>query len=129
MYRPAKYLYIVVMILFLTWFGAAEVGMWMPHQIQQLDLNSKGLKIPVEKIYNENSVGLIDAVVRVRGGTGSFVSKKGLILTNHHVAYGALQQASDKDHDYITHGFLARTTTGEYPLPAITWMSFWDMRR
>jgi hypothetical protein len=115
MYRPAKYSFIVVMILFLTWFGAAEVGMWMPHQIKQLDLNSKGLKIPVEKIYNENSVGLINAVVRVRGGTGSFVSKKGLILTNHHVAYGALQQASDKEHDYITHGFLARTTTEEIP--------------
>ncbi|MGD2087953.1 MAG: S46 family peptidase [Candidatus Aminicenantes bacterium] len=118
MYRPAKYLFIVVTILFLTWFGAAEVGMWMPHQIQQLDLNSKGLKIPVEKIYNENSMGLINAVVRVRGGTGSFVSKKGLILTNHHVAYGALQQASDKDHDYITHGFLARTTAEEISAPS-----------
>jgi hypothetical protein len=106
------------MILFLTWFGAAEEGMWMPHQIKQLDLNSNGLKIPPVKIYNQDDVGLINAVVRVRGGTGSFVSKKGLILTNHHVAFGALQRASDKEHDYITHGFLARTNAEEIPAPS-----------
>lgn len=118
MYGLAKYFYVVVMVLFLTWFGAAEEGMWMPHQIQHLDLNSKGLKIPWGKVYNEDGVGLINAVVRVRGATGSFISKKGLILTNHHVVYGALQQTSDKDHDYITHGFLARTTTEEIPAPS-----------
>jgi len=118
MYRSSKYLLLVLVILFLTWFGAAEEGMWMPHQVKHLDLNSNGLKIPPEKIYNEGGVGLINAVVRVRGGTGSFVSNKGLILTNHHVAFGALQQASDKEHDYITHGLLARTTAEEIPAPS-----------
>ncbi len=118
MYRTSKYLLLVLVILFVTWFGAAEVGMWLPHQIKQLDLNANGLKIPPGKIYNQDDVGLIDAVVRVRGATGSFVSKKGLILTNHHVAFGALQQASDKDHDYITHGFLARTSAEEIPAPS-----------
>lgn len=118
MYRSSKYLLLVLVILFLTLFAAAEQGMWMPHQIKNLELNSKGLKIPEVKIYNENGVGLINAVVRVRGATGSFVSKKGLILTNHHVAFGALQQASDKEHDYITHGFQARTNAEEIPAPS-----------
>jgi len=118
MFRSAKYLFISVMIVFLAWPGAAEDGMWLPHQIKHLNLNSMGLKIPVEKIYNEDGVGLIDAVVLVRGGTGSFVSKKGLILTNHHVAFGALQQASDKEHDYINHGFLAQTPAEEIPAPS-----------
>lgn len=118
MYRSSKYLLLVLVILFLTWSGAAEVGMWMPHQIMQLDLNSRGLKIPPVKIYNQDGVGLINAVVHVRGATGSFVSKKGLIITNHHVAFGALQQASDKDHDYIANGFLARTNAEEIPAPS-----------
>jgi hypothetical protein len=118
MFRSSKYLLLVLVILFLTWFGTAEEGMWLPHQVKYLDLNSNGLKIPPGKIYNEDGVGLINAVVRVRGATGSFVSKKGLILTNHHVAFGALQQASDKEHDYITHGFLARTIAEEIPAPS-----------
>jgi hypothetical protein len=118
MFRLSKYLFLALVILFLTWFGAAEEGMWMPHQVKYLDLNANGLKIPTEKIYNEGGVGLINAVVRVRGATGSFVSKKGLILTNHHVAFGALQQASDKEHDYITLGFLARTMAEEIPAPS-----------
>jgi len=118
MYRSSKYLLLVLVILFLTWFGAAEEGMWMPHQVTRLDLNSIGLKIPPVKIYNKDGVGLINAVVRVRGGTGSFVSKQGLILTNHHVAFGALQQASDKEHDYLAHGFLARTSAEEIPAPS-----------
>ena len=96
MNRPIKYLFLIVVFMFLT-YAAAEEGMWMPHQIKYLDLNSKGLKIPGTKIYDPNSPGLINAVVRVRrGGTGAFVSKNGLILTNHHVAFGAIQQASDK---------------------------------
>jgi hypothetical protein len=117
MIRSSKYLLLILILLLLTWVAAAEEGMWMPHQIKELGLNSKGLKIPWTKIYNEDGTGLINAIVRVRTGTGSFVSKNGLILTNHHVAFRAIQQSSDKDHDYITHGFMARTTAEEIPAP------------
>lgn len=51
------------------------------------------------------------------GGSGSFVSSNGLVLTNHHVARGQLQKVSTREKDYIQHGFLARTATEELPCP------------
>jgi len=49
----------------------------------------------------------MSAVVHLGGGTGEFVSPDGLILTNHHVAFGALQRAATKEKDYIQDGFIA----------------------
>ena len=47
------------------------------------------------------------------GGSGSFVSPTGLVLTNHHVAVGQLQKMSTPEHDYVKEGFLARTREQE----------------
>ena len=52
-----------------------------------------------------------------RGGTGSFISAEGLIITNHHVAADAVRQASDIDHDYANDGFVARTKQEELAGP------------
>src|SRR5262245_53864136 len=61
-----------------------DEGMWPISEIQKLNLQSKGLKIDPQDIYNPQGVSLIDAIVNVGGCTGSFVSPAGLILTNHH---------------------------------------------
>lgn len=82
-------------------------------EINKLNLKAKGLKIDSKELYNPNGVSLIDAIVQVGGCTGSFVSDKGLILTNHHCAFGAAQSASTAEHDYIANGFLARTASEE----------------
>lgn len=116
MYRSPKYLLLVLVMLSLTWFGAADEGMWMPHQMKQLNLESQGLKMDPGNLYKEDGTGIMNAVVHIgRGASGAFVSSKGLILTNHHVAFGAIQRASDKEHDYITNGFLAHTIAEEIP--------------
>ncbi|MBN2367360.1 MAG: S46 family peptidase [Calditrichaeota bacterium] len=91
----------------------------MPNQLSILELEKSGLKIPVEKIYSQDDPGLMGAVIHLGGGTASFVSKEGLILTNHHVAYGALQRASDIDHDYLKNGFMAWTREQEIPAPGV----------
>jgi hypothetical protein len=111
MLRISKYLFPVLLVLGLTWFGAADDGMWLPHQMKELNLESQGLKMDPGNLYKEDGTGIMNAVVRIgEGASGAFVSSKGLILTNHHVAFGAVQRASDKEHDYITNGFLAPST-------------------
>ena len=51
------------------------------------------------------------------GGSGSFVSAHGLLLTNHHVALGQLQKNSSAQHDYVRDGFYAATTDQEMKSP------------
>jgi hypothetical protein len=51
------------------------------------------------------------------GGSGSFVSPHGLLLTNHHVALGQLQKNSSADHDYVRDGFYAATPEQEMKSP------------
>ncbi len=103
-----------IILLFLFVFSvSAQEGMWLLNQINNLELNKKGLKIDVGNVYNPDKPSLYNAVIQLGGGSGSFVSPDGLILTNHHVAYTGLQRASSKDNDYITNGFLARNRTDE----------------
>jgi hypothetical protein len=83
--------------------------MWMPHQMKMLNLEKQGLKLNPDDLYKPNGTGLMSGVVDLGGGTGSFVSNKGLILTNHHVAFGAIQRASDPEHNYLQNGFLANS--------------------
>ncbi len=87
--------------------------MWMPHQMKMLNLEKQGLKMNPENLYKSDGTGLMSGVVDLGGGTGSFVSKKGLILTNHHVAFGAIQRASDPGHNYLKDGFLANSFSDE----------------
>jgi hypothetical protein len=99
--------------------AAAEEGMWPASELGRLGLNAKGLEIAVEDIYKPGGIGLVHAVVQV-GATGSFVSPEGLILTNHHVAFGAAQAASTTARDYVRDGFLARTRAEEIEAKGMT---------
>ncbi|RFT15782.1 MAG: hypothetical protein OP8BY_2180 [Candidatus Saccharicenans subterraneus] len=92
----------------------------MPHQMRMLNLQQLGLKMNPDELYKKDGTGLMSAVVNLGGGTGEFVSSEGLILTNHHVAFGAIQRASSKEHDYITDGFLALTREQEIPAQGYT---------
>lgn len=51
------------------------------------------------------------------GGSGSFVSQDGLVLTNHHVALGQLQKMSTAKKDYVRDGFFARSSKEESACP------------
>ena len=109
-----KKIVFTICIFFLFVFSAsAQEGMWLLNQIDKLDLNKHGLQIDVNKVYSPGNPGLYSAVVQLGGGTASFVSPNGLLVTNHHVAYTALQRAASKDNNYIENGFLARTNADE----------------
>ncbi len=119
-----------LILVLLTGIVTAEEGMWPLSELGKLDLASQGLEISPTELYNSEGVSLIDGICKVGGCSGSFVSDKGLILTNHHCAYRAIQSASTPDHDYLQAGFLARTMAAEIPAEGyevrIT-TAYWDV--
>ncbi len=107
-----------------TWAKADE-GMWLPMFIKRLnyvDMQKEGLKLTPEEIYSVNNSSLKDAIVMLSGGscTAEIISKEGLTLTNHHCAFGAIQQNSSTDHDYLADGFWAMTRDQELRAEGMT---------
>ena len=109
-------------------FSFAQEGMWLLTQIGQLDLAKKGLKIPVSEVYDPGKACVANAIVQLGGGTASFVSPDGLLITNHHVAYTALQRSSSVNSDYLTNGFLARERSAEIQAPGYQARLLTDMK-
>jgi Peptidase S46 len=91
----------------------ADEGMWLPDSVGKLplaEMKKRGFELKPEDIYSLTKPSLKDAVVQISiGGTGSFVSPDGLILTNHHIAFAAVTRASTSEKDYINNGFLAKS--------------------
>lgn len=90
----------------------ADEGMWlvsMLNRITMAEAQGLGLNLTAEEIYDINNASLKDAVVRLNGGscTGEVISSQGLVLTNHHCAYDAIQGFSSTENDYLTNGFFA----------------------
>ncbi|WP_447596110.1 S46 family peptidase [Stenotrophomonas rhizophila] len=92
----------------------ADEGMWMPTQLPDLakPLKAAGFKGNPADLANVTAPPL-SAVVRAGGGTGSFVSADGLLLTNHHVAMGVIQYNSSPEHNLIDNGFIAQGRSDE----------------
>ncbi|PYF76885.1 S46 family peptidase [Pedobacter nutrimenti] len=97
-----------------------DEGMFPLSEIHKLDLKKAGLKIDQNEIYNPNGTSLVDALVNVGGCTGSFISNQGLIITNHHCAFSAVQLASSPQHDYLNNGFVARNHEEEIEAKGLT---------
>ncbi|WP_373758440.1 S46 family peptidase [Bacteroides heparinolyticus] len=102
----------------------ADEGMWLLQLIKQQNsiemMKKQGLKLEADDLYNPNGVSLKDAVGIFGGGcTGEIISPEGLILTNHHCGYGAIQQHSSVEHDYLTDGFWAKNRNEELPTPGL----------
>lgn len=105
---------------------SADEGMWLPSLILQRieDMKAKGFRLDAEDIYSINQASLKDAVVLFNGGcTGEIISDKGLLLTNHHCGYGAIQKHSSVEHDYLKDGFWAMSMDEELPNEGL-WVSF-----
>jgi len=97
----------------------ADEGMWLLPLIEKLNskkMSELGLKLSAKDIYNVNNSSLKDAIVQFGGGcTGEIVSKEGLLLTNHHCGYGAIQKLSTVEHDYLQDGYWAMNRQQELP--------------
>ncbi|THC46370.1 peptidase S46 [Massilia sp. Mn16-1_5] len=94
----------------------ADEGQWQPHQLPQLksELKRIGITMPAEKLA-DLSKHPMSAIVSLGGCSASFVSPDGLVVTNHHCGYGAVQRNSTPEKNYIVDGFLAKTRAEELP--------------
>ena len=115
---------LLIVLLLCSLHSKADEGMWMLTDLKrqnEVTMKELGLMIPVEDIYNPTGIALKDAVVHFGGGcTGEVISAEGLILTNHHCGYSAIQQHSSVEHDYLTHGFWAMNREEELPCNGLT---------
>jgi hypothetical protein len=106
-------------LLFLLVFASAafaDEGMWMPQQMPQIaaELQKAGVTIDPQRLADLTGDPM-GAVVSLGGCTASFVSPDGLVVTNHHCAFGSIQHNATPERDLITNGFLARTRAEELP--------------
>jgi len=115
MAHSLRRLYVVFLCgALMTGVSRADEGMWTFDNPPVKQLQEKYHFTPTQQWLDHvrlSSVRLND------GGSGSFVSPHGLLLTNHHVALGQLQKNSTPQHDYVRDGFYASTPEQEMKSP------------
>ena len=114
---------IAVLYIFLLNSNADE-GMFLISLLHELDTNNlkeAGLELNIEDIYSINNSSLKEAIVIFgRGCTGEIISEEGLILTNHHCGYSAIQSHSTVENNYLRDGFWASAKEEEIPTPDLS---------
>lgn len=100
-----------------------EGGMWMPNSIDQVvgDMQNMGMTITAEDIWSIEKPSIKDAIVQLGNGcTAEVMSDKGLIFTNHHCGYSAIQKLSTIEKNYLDDGFWASSFAEELPAEGLT---------
>ena len=102
----------------------ADEGMWMLDRLDETNwkrMRELGFQLSPEQLCDTVQPSLKDAVVIFGGGcTGITVSDKGLIFTNHHCGYGAIQSRSSLENNYLRDGFVAKSFEDEIPIPRLS---------
>jgi peptidase S46-like protein len=101
---------------------AADEGEWLPEQLKLLDwadLKARGLELSADEIW-DGEKGLLSAVVNLNGCSASFVSDEGLVVTNHHCGFSAINRASTVERNYLRDGFVSTSYDEEIPSPGMS---------
>ena len=99
--------------------ASADEGMWLIHTLNaaiEKKMQERGLELSANEIYNADAPGatVADAIVSMEFGcTGSMISENGLLITNHHCAYGDVHALSTPEHNYLEEGFWAMRSDEE----------------
>lgn len=119
-----KRLFLLFAALAVSVSASADEGMWLLPYLQKMNskqMKARGCKLSVEDIYSAERSSLKDAVVIFGNGcTGEIVSPEGLLFTNHHCGFGAIQELSSVEHDYLKNGFWAMSQEEELPAPGLS---------
>lgn len=123
MKRTNKIWVAVVLLLATVGQAFADEGMWVLKELNKENLarmQELGLTVPLETLYSETNPCVANAVVIFGGGcTGITVSDQGLVFTNHHCGYGAIQKLSSVTHDYLKNGFVSQSLQEELPVEGL----------
>lgn len=119
-----KRLLTLLALVCVTFTAVADEGMWLLPYIKKMnekDMKAHGCKLKAEDIYSAEKSSLKDAIVIFGGGcTGEIVSPNGLLFTNHHCGYDAIQKLSSVEHDYLADGFWAMNNEEELPAEGLS---------
>lgn len=99
-----------------------DEGQWLPTQVRDLDwdaLKQRGMVLSKDEFWHPEKGGVLSATVQINGCTASFVSSDGLMVTNHHCGFGAVNDLSTPEHNYLRDGFAAGTRERELPAPGM----------
>lgn len=104
----------VALLLAAAGLARAGEGMWVPQQLPEIGepLRKAGLRLSPEQLADLRGDPM-GAVVSLGGCTASFVSPQGLVVTNHHCAYGAIQLNSTPENNLMREGFNAAAREDE----------------
>lgn len=105
---------VLAVALSLSLAAQAKEGMWVPQQLPEIagPLAQAGLELDPKQLADLTGDPM-GAVVALGGCTASFVSPEGLVVTNHHCAYGAIQLNSTAERNLMKDGFNAATRAEE----------------
>lgn len=102
----------------------ADKGMWLLNELTRENLaqmKELGFRLPIDSLYSLDKPSIANSVVIFgRGCTGVTVSSQGLIFTNHHCGFDAIQSQSAVDHDYLRDGFVSQSFSEELPIEGLT---------
>jgi hypothetical protein len=114
---------LLLVLLVLGRQAYATEGMWLPQLLSGLnekEMKGMGMKINATDIYNINKGSLKDAIVSFGGFcTAEVISQQGLLLTNHHCGYDAIQKHSSLQNNFLENGFWAKSAVEELPNPGL----------
>ena len=119
-----KRLLSLLLLVGISFSAIADEGMWLLPYIKKMneaDMVAHGCKLKATDIYSAKKSSLKDAIVIFGGGcTGEIVSPNGLLFTNHHCGYDAIQKLSSVEHDYLADGFWASNNAEELPAEGLS---------
>lgn len=119
-----KLIILLIIIIKIQGISFAGEGIWLPlllGQLNEAEMKSMGMKITAEDIYSINKGSLKDAIVSFGGFcTGEIISDQGLVLTNHHCGFDAIQDHTTLENNYLRDGFWAYKKESELQNQGLT---------
>lgn len=117
-----RFIVAILLSTFVSLPGPVDEGQWLPSQVRAMDwdkLAARGMTVSKDDFWHPERGGVLTAAVQLSGCSASFVSADGLVVTNHHCAFDAVQKVSTVEKNFVRDGFVAADRGEELPAPGV----------